>query len=106
MTTKTKAAHTPGPWMLTGEIDRIHSGEVICPGKHESPVAVCCDFNRYEREEEREANARLIAAAPDLLAACKAFADAMRRNEFPDMMLLVEALQLASVAIARAEARQ
>lgn len=61
--------HTPGPWAVTGEMDRIHGGEVILPnnGSNTSPIAVVCDFNRYDRDAERQANAQLIAAAPEML---------------------------------------
>jgi hypothetical protein len=39
------------------------------PEAPKTPVAVACDFNRSDRDDEKRANARLIAAAPDLLAA-------------------------------------
>ena len=59
--------HTPGPWMATGhETDprwqvfyRHSSGGLV-------RVAICDD------DRDDGANARLIAAAPDLLDACKA----------------------------------
>lgn len=53
----TQATHTPGPWELTfGEYDAaIHAGATI---------AMVDDTMRAWKE-----NARLIAAAPDLLAA-------------------------------------
>lgn len=53
------AAHTPGPWRAT-----LHANGLV---KVESNQRVICDGFRGE-----EANARLIAAAPDLLAALKA----------------------------------
>lgn len=49
--------HTPGPWTL--EIDTVFIGDKI----RVQPV-------RYHMDAEGIANARLIAAAPDLLAAC------------------------------------
>lgn len=50
--------HTPGPW-------RIEDGMVF--GGHSFRVAdLCCDGQKYNA-----ADARLIAAAPDLLEACK-----------------------------------
>lgn len=57
------AENTPGPWEITG-LERVYQGEVIKAGN--SWVAVLCDFNRTDRDAEREANARLIAAAPSL----------------------------------------
>ncbi len=54
--------HTPGPWH-TPAIDMI-----VCPMGH---VATTCYLDKY-MEGSRKANARLIAAAPDLLAALDA----------------------------------
>lgn len=63
------ANHTPGPWMMTcgyvREIDGCHDLSVfITKGRFIAEVA----YN----DPEQEANACLIAAAPDLLAACEA----------------------------------
>jgi len=54
-------AHTPGPW----EVD--HRINIIEPGKGACVVA---NVNRH-RYANYEANARLIATAPELLAALK-----------------------------------
>ena len=61
--------HTPGPWHLA---ENTWNGDVVILGKSSRPdrsdkIAV---FPRGECENE-EANARLIAAAPELLEACK-----------------------------------
>jgi hypothetical protein len=57
------ARHTPGPWYYPGG-----TGNLI-GGPDRLRVA---DLGGLERSpEERQANARLISAAPDLLAACK-----------------------------------
>ena len=54
------AAHTPGPW-------RLDSPYVSAPsGEHRKIVADC---DQYFSDDECEANTRLIAAAPELLAA-------------------------------------
>lgn len=67
--------HTPGPWTReTGQRFR----EMVQPesagvrGPNGNYVATALDFNRYDRDDEVEANARLIAAAPDLLKALEA----------------------------------
>lgn len=68
--------HTPAPWRIEGT-ERFYSGDmpnVVMGPIGGDPIAVVCDFNRYDRNAEQEANARLIAAAPELLAACKAAA--------------------------------
>jgi hypothetical protein len=54
-------AHTPGPWQVTAR------GRIAGDGH----LLVMCDTG-YVSPAEEAANARLIAAAPDLLAACRA----------------------------------
>lgn len=54
---KTTITHTKGPWELN--IDTVYIGDKI----RVQPV-------RYHMDAEGIANARLISAAPDLLAAC------------------------------------
>jgi hypothetical protein len=73
--TASKRAHTPGPWHVHDgrytEIFRPKRTVFAWPDGDPSygPVAVAfCDFHT---PEIAEANARLIAAAPDLLAAAK-----------------------------------
>jgi hypothetical protein len=62
--------HTPGPWTVW-EVGKEHWW--ICepeqPRRHSHFAQVC--VGNFWREEGK-ANAKLIAAAPDLLAACKA----------------------------------
>lgn len=57
--------HTPGPWK-----PREHQDfwSVCEQGKH-APISLATVGRPYTGDQE--ANARLIAAAPDLLAACK-----------------------------------
>ena len=74
------SAHTPGPWLME---PAIGTDDVDC-GWHIEPVIVdykyrgmVCSLNDAEHiggitKQERDANARLIAASPDLLAACLA----------------------------------
>lgn len=63
--------HTPGPWTL-GSFDG-NPAYVSVYGPNDELVA---DVHADEFDEnEAEANARLIAAAPDLLAACEALVD-------------------------------
>jgi hypothetical protein len=56
--------HTPGPW-------RIEQGVYIMPPENSTQFSIC-KMGGIQREESRKANARLIAAAPELLEACKA----------------------------------
>ncbi len=56
-----KTNHTPGPWSLVGMLIEAPREQAICSMKPPH-------FNGYANAE---ANARLIASAPDLLAACQ-----------------------------------
>jgi hypothetical protein len=92
------AKHTPGPWRVTDEINRFSGGEVIRPNRGDgadSPVAFVCDFNRYDRDEEREANAHLIAASPLLYGTAKELCDAWSRDNTIDPGLLIASLAMA-----------
>jgi len=62
--------HTPGPWIARGK----HSPWVQTPG---AQGAVICHVhgNPERTEEQAAADAKLLAAAPDLLAALVALLD-------------------------------
>ncbi len=67
--------HTPGEWKAHVEVDPKTGGVWVGPpNDHEN---VICDIvgrkGAAAWTEEDHANAYLIAAAPDLLAACKAW---------------------------------
>ena len=65
------SGHTPGPWEVGGHDDGV-PGYVYCDNEFGSAVAIAYgDALAYTclPRDEQEANARLIAAAPDLLAA-------------------------------------
>ena len=57
--------HTPGPWI------KPQSGEgfTICGPERRGIRGIICKI--YSTCEDMEANARLIAAAPELLEACR-----------------------------------
>lgn len=62
------ATHTPGPWQT--DRNNVHAGQIAtihhCKGNDWIEV---WSTNWPEDEDTQEANARLIAAAPELLAA-------------------------------------
>ena len=58
-----KQAHTPGPWET--------SRDAVPEGHVQITVYAEATGDRVATVFDREANAPLIAAAPDLLAACK-----------------------------------
>lgn len=55
--------HTPGPWHVNNNFPWLVNGPPEAPG-------VIVDTKEH-CDDEAEANARLIAAAPELLEACK-----------------------------------
>lgn len=71
----TDTKHTPGPWEVI-EKDQpacIRVYQEGCPGDHPYICEMLFGVHRKPKGnfEQRIHNARLIAAAPDLLAACK-----------------------------------
>ena len=58
--------HTLGPWFLGSDSDFIFDSN------DENANTICRFFNRDEHDyDNKEANAKLIAAAPELFEACK-----------------------------------
>jgi len=86
--------HTPGPWTrIAGERFRHdQSAGVTEPGGNY--IAAALDRNRFDLDEEVEANARLIASAPELLAACEAQATLIR-----DLLKLASAEQIRDIGM-------
>ena len=66
-----RAAHTPGPWAILPNTP--HFVLAMHPTEGMQPVATV-----YHFDGELEANARLIAAAPELIKALAGCADALR----------------------------
>lgn len=99
-TKKAEAKHTPGPWMVFDEIDRSC---IRRPGVDAAGISIVCygggmlgDHAGVHGQTTAEAwaNARLIAAAPELLEACK---KATTCASIPD-----EVMQIIRAAIAKA----
>lgn len=70
------AMHTPGPWKLTNE--GFQAGVIEAPNRG---LGICEVFGGGETDK---ANAVLIAAAPDLLAALEAIRDGLNGCESTD----------------------
>lgn len=105
MTTKDTteiASHTPGPWALH------RPGSMrACDGRHDTENG-CCTIVEAEilnmPRAEAEANARLIAAAPELLAALKAMVASY--DDLRDVLtcdVVIQKLARADAAIQKAE---
>lgn len=73
--------HTPGPWKITGETGdgkRIYVESDMERDNRECPR---CEVDSDDCDSDMAmANARLIAAAPDLLAACEAAVEAIEEH--------------------------
>lgn len=86
-------SHTPGPWHVDGV-------EIIADGGR------CIVWELGQSLEDRTADAALIAAAPDLLAALKTIAaNSDEENEWDAVEKLHANLAAAEAAIAKAEGR-
>lgn len=100
------AKHTPGPW-ATKPTASLGPQYAVYPEESGRDVALV-----YDHDEHTEANARLIAAAPGLLEACKRLLTAIERNglknahlidtEFGMVPAIARELTIARAAIARA----
>ena len=93
-----QATHTPGPWHVAG--DAVYSGTRTEKGGWVNSEQV---FPRYVEDpasdtfQRLEANARLIAAAPELLEACEAAFMQFEHNgdEAPEDRAILDQLQHA-----------
>jgi len=86
---------TPGPWLVDGSVirgDADHIGRTVAVA---STLNVAWPYGRRAIKEQPY-NARLIAAAPDLLKALQAITQQTNSTE------LSEALDLSRAAIAKA----
>lgn len=68
--------HTEGPWKVSRRFDIYSDRGPLVGGTYIGTTRGNAELPKSV-ELTDEANARLIAAAPDLLAACKAFQHAM-----------------------------
>lgn len=78
---------TPGPWFVSKDmLTAINNGPSDKPYKHIAMVNFYNATNPIERVigEEHEANARLIAAAPECLQALEQLTDYLKSNDLVD----------------------
>lgn len=94
--------HTPGPWYIKRIGNEINAGswEILCQ-LDDSFVAQLYRINKIPHKEVK-ANARLIAAAPELLKALNMIVN----TENQDYITTVRTMrEIAKQAIAKAEGR-
>ena len=91
------AKYTPGPWCVNG-----HSpiGGILVSTANGVDICICDGPNGSGKAE---ANARLIAAAPDMLAALESACDAVRPFAADDAKDLPAWVKQARAAIAKAK---
>ena len=104
-----EAKHTPGPWKTNtaggakkGEPFKITEIYVYAPNTQDD-TAICADGIDPGTQEPSEANARLIAAAPDLLEALEEALPMVPCGSFSDEKLteLAEGGHLTAAMILR-----
>jgi hypothetical protein len=94
------ADFTPGPWKVTTNLDYWVETET------DEQIAHCGDFSWEDSDEKQyiwEANARLISAAPDLLAAVKCLRQHLALFCTPSDSIAAEIFRLVDATIAKAE---
>ena len=88
--------HTPGPWIRYGlQVEATPSG-------HRYDIAYIASWSPYLTPELTNANGNLIAAAPDLLAACQ---EALQQLNAEGLDRMPAAIH-ARAAIAKAKGEQ
>lgn len=93
--------HTPGPWEIEHAEDIDLPNHVgISADKHSLLAQVVWKMEDDERSPHCEANARLIAAAPDLLDALKTAKWMLERDYIDDQKMRV--IEKCDAAIAKA----
>jgi hypothetical protein len=104
MKTGAVATHTPGPWFVGAQNDALFIiDKKPRPSNdypwHDYDVAAIAKVYRDGDNGIEDANANVLAAAPQLLAACKAALNDRMFKDWPDVA------QLLIDAIAKAEGR-
>ena len=72
--------HTPGPWKINSDMPWMVT--IKTKGGFIKDFIDCGDLVPYMHIEEQVANARLIAAAPDLYFACRAALLTLEDDEY------------------------
>ena len=96
-----EAKFTKGQWMLNRAMNEIVSENDCTKNGGIDIIAQCfCGFDYDSTKPEAEANAKLIAAAPDLYNACVAMTGYCNKNNIemlcPEYEMMCKALKKAT----------
>jgi hypothetical protein len=99
--------HTPGPWYIgtdfSDQARHIYAEKMVCDDDGEEWHPLIASTDDDERLIDWQANARLIAAAPEMFAALQWFDEQMRDDSALDMGKLINEMeQRTRAAIAKA----
>ncbi len=100
--TLNETKHTPGPWKVVkpNNPGPQQENDRLIATKDKKHVAEIFQYQNHKNQNGPSlANARLIAAAPELLEACKAFVEAWEKSL--QLEKTDTALRLAKTAIAK-----
>jgi hypothetical protein len=104
--------HTPGPWAISAAARCGNELMIVAPSSdgsiHVCEVTTNGKSNNKKIMPEQEANARAIAALPELLAACRLFVEYDNDTELDnDITILAYNVARSAIraAIAKAEGR-
>lgn len=106
-----KHPHTPGPWILDDfEVSGEVSGAATCRVLEADDFPCIEEGTEADVQAECEANARLIAAAPDMLEALRDCASVLpqyrlKGNTLTDDEALEAVLERVTEIVAKAEGR-
>ena len=79
------ASFTPPPWAITkGQYGALHVGPAVLAHPGKARIEYAADHGGHDLLAQRDADARLIHAAHDMLAACKDALDVEIEAGFPD----------------------
>lgn len=104
MAANMETKHTPGPWDHAEQVIFAPTGEAIASTWKFGQF----DIGGRNSHDEAQANAQLMAAAPEMLAALRALlaTNSCREATYNFNVSLAEAVDVARTAIAKAEGRQ
>lgn len=101
-----KAAHTPGPWQIEWNVAQGGEGHYITDSNDMGELSrIAAVLFHDDADGETRANARLIAAAPDLLEIARAIVAVCDSGKHADMACMEGSplVDAARDAIAKAE---